>query len=261
MITAGIDVGTRFVKSCVTDGNRVLGTDCREVGRDIDGIIRESYRTARAKASVRRWQVKRVLATGDGYDLVKMADGDMTEAACVARAVHALDPEVRTVIDVGALFIRVMSINEKGGVVESVHNELCAAGSGKFLEVVAGSLEIPFWKISEHVRGAANPYKISSSCAVFAESEIISQVNAGINADDLLAGVVGSVASKVVTLMGKVTGEEEYALIGGVSRIPAFEDVLKQRTDRRFTRLPMDVQAVAAYGAALFAGLSADRVA
>jgi predicted CoA-substrate-specific enzyme activase len=253
MITAGIDVGTRFVKVCLTDGNIILGSSFNEIKRDIEKVVKDTFADALKSGGIKKREVKKTISTGYGAHLVRMAEYPIHDPACIARAAHTLNPTIKTVIDIGALFIRIISINENGFSDAHYENDLCAAGSGKFLEVIANVLEIPFSQISEYCLKAENPYVISSSCAVFAESEIISQINSGANSSDIIAGVVESIVHKATSLLGKSGILEKISLTGGVAKIPAFANALKKSTGKEIVFLPIDPQMMSAYGAALLA--------
>jgi predicted CoA-substrate-specific enzyme activase len=253
MITAGVDVGTRFIKVCVTDGENLRGCACAEMGPHFDAIIRSLLQEARLQAGIGRWDIKKIIATGFGGQLVKKAAYTLGEAVCAAKAAFFFDRDIRTVIDLGGLFITVATI-DKNGFLETTHlNERCAAGSGKFLEMVAEAVGVPFTKISSLASFSDHPYSFSSNCAVFAESEIISRVNAGMKSGDVLAGVIRAIASKVISLMDSAGAEDSIALIGGLSKIPIVGDTVSQLTGRKMITLPIDGQLVSAYGAALIA--------
>jgi predicted CoA-substrate-specific enzyme activase len=253
MITAGVDVGTRFIKVCITDGEKLCGSACAQVGLHFDAIIRALFKEARAQAKVGRWGIEKIIATGFGGHLVKKAAFTIGESACTAKTAFFFNRDIRTVIDMGGLFITVSTIDENGFLETTNVNERCAAGSGKFLEMVADAVDVPFTMISSHVAESTQPYSFSSNCAVFAESEIISQVNAGMKSSDVLAGVIKAVASKAASLIAGAEAKDLIALIGGLSKIPAIKDMLTELTGRRMVSLPIDSQLVAAFGAALIA--------
>jgi (R)-2-hydroxyacyl-CoA dehydratese activating ATPase len=253
MITAGVDVGTRFIKVCVTDGESLCGSACAEMGPHFDAIVRSLLKESRLQAQAGRWEIKKIIATGFGGHLVRKAAYTLGEAACNARAAFFYNRDVRTVIDMGGLFITVSTIDENG-FLETTHvNERCAAGSGKFLEMVAEAVGVPFTMISSLASQSRQPYSFSSNCAVFAESEIISQVNAGMKSSDVLAGVIRAVASKAASLIDGAGAKDSIALVGGLAKIPAVGDILTELTGRKMVTLPIDGQLVAAFGAALIA--------
>ncbi|HOW80972.1 MAG TPA: acyl-CoA dehydratase activase [Spirochaetota bacterium] len=253
MIASGFDIGTRFVKVCIVEGRNVLGYSIEETGKDMRRIIKAAYKRALERSGVKKRAVERRMATGYGSELVRKADAVVPEAPCLARAVHALNPEIRLAVDVGGLFINVTGVGARGFVDGTLTNDKCAAGSGKFLEMVSETLSVPFDSISDMALRSNSPYAINSQCAVFAESEIISQVNGGRSGEDILAGVLKSIVLRAATLVERSDASGMVALCGGISKIPAFR-VLFERTIKSDAYIPpLDPQIIAAYGAALLA--------
>ncbi|MEN6472688.1 MAG: acyl-CoA dehydratase activase [Syntrophaceae bacterium] len=254
MITAGFDIGTRAFKICLVEDTRLLSCVCRLADRNLEQSIRDCYKQLLAGQSLSRRQVNKAIATGYGANLVTYAAYELSEPACLARAAHQFDPGLSTLIDIGALFIRIVKIDENGFLEDSDVNEPCAAGSGKFLELVAEALAVSFEDISTIARRSLRPYAITSTCAVFAESEIISQINAGVASQDILAGALDALVSKVQALLGKA-GDigKKLALTGGVAKIPALREKLATALDKDLIAPPLDPQLIPAYGAALLA--------
>jgi len=259
MIQAGIDVGTRFLKICVAEDGSPPGFACREMrGRFhelYDAVLHEAIADASAKTGtrLRPRDVKRTVATGFGAHLVKKARRTVSDAVSTARGVRAVKPEVRTIVDAGGLFIRVIEIGDTGLPSSVLVNEKCAAGSGRFLETVSAAMGVPFPSISDHAGASTSPVGITSSCAVFAESDIISLLNAGGNTTDILAGVVDSIAAKTVTLIEAAGTGSDIALVGGLALVGAYAASLRRLSGRNIIALPMDPRMAGAYGAALLA--------
>jgi predicted CoA-substrate-specific enzyme activase len=158
------------------------------------------------------------------------------------------------VIDGGALFVRSSTLSPEGHVVDRAVTEKCAAGSGRFLEMVAGSLRVPLEEVSDVASTAATPYRMSNSCAVFAESEVISRVNQGVPGPELLAGILVAIAEKALTLASRSEATPPVVVVGGLGHIPAFMKALGEVLGHQVSVIPMDPQLAAAYGAALIAG-------
>jgi len=254
MITAGFDIGTRAFKICLVEDTRLMAGVCRLADRNLEQSIRHAYKQLLEDQGIHKRHVKKVIATGYGADLVDIAAYELSEPACLARAAYQLDRELDTLIDIGALFIRIVKIDENGYLEDSDVNEPCAAGSGKFLELAAEALAVPFEDISAIAARSLTPYTITSTCAVFAESEIISQINAGVSCEDILAGVLDALVFKVQALLGK-TGAigSKLALTGGVANVPGVRVKLAAVLGKDVIALPLDPQLVPAYGAALLA--------
>lgn len=253
MITAGVDVGTRFIKVCLTDGESLRGSACAEMGPHFDAIIRSLLKEARVQAQVGRWSIEKIIATGFGGHLVKKAAFTLGEAACTAKTAIFFNRDIRTVVDLGGLFITVSTI-DRNGFLETTHvNERCAAGSGKFLEMVTEAVGVPFDRIPSCASQSIQPCSFSSNCAVFAESKIISQVHSGMKSDDVLAGVITAIASKAASLIDGAGAKDTIALIGGLAKISAVREMLASLSGRKMVVLPIDGQLAAAFGAALIA--------
>jgi len=259
MLTAGIDVGTRFIKVAITDGSIMIGSSCMELAADFRGILKSCFQEALTSAGnysstrVRKRHVKKIIATGYGAHLVKQAAYTIDEQFCLARAARILSPSTDTVIDSGGLFIRVVTVNDNGFPMESHVNERCAAGSGRFLEMIASAMNISIHEVSGIASNSKNPYNIVNSCAVFAESDVISQVNAGTCGEDIIAGVINVITSKTITLLESVDAGDEIVLAGGLAKIPAYISSLAHYSKKDINLISIDPQMPAAFGAALTA--------
>ena len=253
MITAGFDIGTRFVKVCIVDRDGLAGHAMAEVDKNIASIINRVYKKALLMAGARRRKVKRIMATGYGSELVRGSCVRIPEPPCIARAVNKLTGARGIAVDVGGLFINVISFDENGLVNDSITNEKCAAGSGKFLEMVSETLEIPIKKVSDMALQSNSPYVINSQCAVFAESEIISQVNSGRSGADIVSGVLKSIVSRTVTLIERNEPSGNITLCGGIPKLAAFRVMFNEMIGEHAYVPEMDSQLITAYGAALLA--------
>ncbi|KQC10144.1 MAG: hypothetical protein APR62_02110 [Smithella sp. SDB] len=253
MITAGFDIGTRVIKACIVDHGKIAGWSKSTLEDRIDKVIKKTYVSALDKAGVKKGKVEKALATGYCSEMLKGKIQPVTEALCIARATHFLDSKIRTVIDIGGLSINITTLNDKGHLQETISNDRCAAGSGKFLEMVSEATEISMSSISSSVNISGKPCNIKSNCAVFAESEVISRINAGHSSNAIIASVLYSIASRAVTLLEKISAPDDMALIGGVSKIGVLRLILEELVARKITELPADPQIISAFGAALLA--------
>jgi (R)-2-hydroxyacyl-CoA dehydratese activating ATPase len=252
VLTLGHDVGTRFVKCCVVADGGLVGSACLQIEERLDGALSRVRRAALAEAGVHRFRIRRSAATGLGA----AAAGRSVPVAvpqCLARVARLQVPRPRTVIDVGGLFIHVAALNEEGRLVEGLQSDRCAAGSGRFLETLAEAAGVPFSELSACAAESRTPYVMTSSCAVFAESETISQANQGVDKRDLLAGALIALAHKVASMAQRLGVTPPVALTGGVARLPAFRSALAAALGQELVLLTVDLQLAPAYGAALFA--------
>src|SRR6056297_1636886 len=179
MITAGIDIGSITAKAVLIEESRILGFRVISTGYNPKQAGESVLDELLQSCSVRRGDIAVVVATGYGRKTVSFADKAITEITCHGAGAHFIDPEVRFIIDIGGQDSKVIRINEAGKVLDFAMNDKCAAGTGRFLEVMARALEANLDDFGEICRKAENPAKISSVCTVFAESEVISLISKG----------------------------------------------------------------------------------
>ena len=253
MYTLGYDIGTRFVKLCLASDGILQDYEITSPGRDIGSSIRDARKKLLTRAGLHSYNIKNSAVTGFGCGFVETIKSKTDLQKCLAKAVYSVDSSARTVIDTGGLFINVVCLGNGGRITDSAENEKCAAGSGRFLETISKALEIPFNMISECVLSAENPLQITSNCSVFAESEVISRVNQGERAADILNGLLHSQVSKIETMLRILNGSGPVAMTGGVAGIKAFRDIFHEKTGMNGIELPFDPGITAAYGAALIA--------
>ncbi len=253
MICAGIDAGSRAIKIAVFDHgqSRLLGTGVADQGVEQVRLVEELYDRTLHEAGVAREAVQAVVATGYGRARVPFANTTITEITCHARGVHHLLPDVRTVIEIGGQDSKVILLEDGGRVRDFSMNDRCAAGTGRFLEVVASRLGVTLPALGALSRGSQRPAVISSTCVVFAETEIIGLLAEGMASADIAAGVQVAIASRVATMAGR-TLTPPVCFTGGVAlqegMIRAVEATLSMPV--RVAPLP---QFTGALGAALLA--------
>ncbi len=228
MLYAGIDAGSRTIKVVLLgeEDGAVLGTAVTSQGVRQGELAEELYDRALREAGLDRADVEVVVATGHGRDAVGCADSTVTEITCHARGVSHVHPEARSVIDIGGQDSKVLRLQDGGRVRDFVMNDRCAAGTGRFLEIVARWLELPIETLGDTAVRAESPSAISSMCAVFAETEIIGLLAAGETPENIAAGVQSSIASRVSAMAGRRI-EPPIFFTGGVALIPGMERTLE----------------------------------
>jgi predicted CoA-substrate-specific enzyme activase len=244
----GIDIGSTASKVVVLDENRVAdafvlptGWNGRETARQIFDILKEKGFA----------ENMRCVATGYGRISVDYADRVITEITCHGKGGFALFGQDGTIVDIGGQDTKVIHIRD-GQVADFLMNDKCAAGTGKFIEVMANRLGTDlaeFYALAQ----TGTPVSISSMCTVFAESEVIGHIGAGKPRADIAAGVIDSVASRVSNLVTRFGIQGELHLTGGLCDSPYFLEILSQKTNRTVTTHPM-ARYAGALGAALAAG-------
>jgi len=233
-VTAGIDVGSGAVKAIVMkiEGGReqILG---RAVGRirrrEVAAVVDEAFHRAVDQAGVEALDY--VATTGEGED-IPFSTGHFYGMTTHARGALFLDPRARAVLDVGALHARAVSMDERGKVLGYKMTSQCASGSGQFLENIARYLGVSLGEVGELSRSAAKPEKVSSICAVLAETDVINMVSRGISTPDILRGIHESMAGRFARLLRSLGAEGVVLVSGGlagdVGLLAATEDALKK---------------------------------
>ena len=254
MIFAGIDIGSTTTEAVFADENRNLLASSRvDTGYELDRAADRAVDICCEQSGVKREDFTFCVSTGYGRDLVSFADTQFTEIACHAKGANLLFPEARGVIDIGGQDSKAISINASGGIVDFAMNDKCAAGTGRFLEVMARIMNLEIGEMGRLSLQAKQDVKISSICTVFAESEVISLLaKKTYEPYDIMMGIHSSVVRRVYMLVQKARLEPPIVMTGGVAKnvgvIAAFERLLGTKM-----LIPDDPQMVGAIGAAVLA--------
>jgi (R)-2-hydroxyacyl-CoA dehydratese activating ATPase len=253
MMYAGIDAGSRAIKVVLidADASRIIAKAQADQGIEQDRLACELFEKTLADNGIQRSDVRRIVATGYGRNAIHIADTTITEITCHAVGVRHLVPEVRTIIDIGGQDSKLVRLDGNGKVRDFAMNDRCAAGTGRFLELVAGRLGIPVGNLGAMASRSSNPAAISSMCVVFAETEIIGLLSCGRAGDDIVAGVQNAIASRIVAMAGRSV-ERPIIFTGGVARISGMETALRIALAQPISISP-EPQMTGALGAALLA--------
>jgi (R)-2-hydroxyacyl-CoA dehydratese activating ATPase len=253
MITAGVDIGSVATKGLVLHDGRVLATALRSTGSRPKLTAETVLEEALSRAGRARAEVQSIVSTGYGRRVVEFGDRTITEiSACGLGARFLGSPRgpVRTVIDLGGQDIKVIALGPDGGVEDFLMNDKCAAGTGRFLEVIAQALEVPLEDLGELSLRSGRPVVIDAACTVFAESEVISLLARDTAKEDILAGIHRSIADRIAALAGKLALREIVTFNGGGARNPGLVAALESKLGVQL-HVPKDPQYVNALGAAL----------
>ncbi len=253
MITAGLDIGTRYAKAVILGDDGVLGTQINLVDDTVQKVSKKILKRALKKAGESKRRLSGMAITGYGRKGVKLTKQGFPGSLCIAKGIHYMNSNIRIVLDVGGLITQVVQIGEDGSVNDYLENEKCASGSGRFLELVAEALEVDIDRIGPLSLDSGQPLPLSSQCVVFAESEVINHVNAGEEPADILAGLHRSIAERVASLAKKLSFTPPVALVGGVAKNTGVVHFLEDTLESSLQPLTQDPQIVAALGAALLA--------
>ncbi len=252
MISAGIDAGSRTIKVVLWDAaaGRILGAGIADQGVRQQALVAGLFQRVLRRAGVGRRRVGRVTATGWGRDGVAFADAAVTEITCQARGVRQLHPGARTVVDIGGQDCKFLRLDAEGAVQDFVMSDRCAAGTGRFLEVLAARLEIPLGRLGDPAARPAKPAAINSTCVVFAETEIIGLMAFGERPEAIAAGVRQAVARRIAAMAGRQV-VRPVLFTGGVALVPGMARALAAALGHPVT-VARRAQLTAALGAALF---------
>jgi predicted CoA-substrate-specific enzyme activase len=250
---AGVDVGSTQTKAVVVDEKGVItGRALLPTGANVVQAAERAFREALRAGDVHEEDVGFVVGTGYGRYRVEFGDTQITEIVCHARGAAQMFPATETVLDMGGQDTKAIRIRPGGDVVDFCMNDKCAAGTGRFLQSAAAALELDLEQLGPTALRGLRPVNISTTCTVFAESEVLSWLARGKKIEDILLGVHRSIASRSIALLRRVGIEGEITFTGGVTLNNAMVSVLE---DMLHTPLNVSEEShyMGAIGAALFA--------
>lgn len=252
MVTAGIDVGTKFTKVILLKNGKVVGRGYVLSGFDQKQAVEEAFNQALNEANLRKEDVEKIVATGAGKELVSFADSTITEVGAAARGAASIFPEARTVVDIGAEEGRVLKMNESGKVMDFVLNDKCAAGAGSFLESMSRALEVPLEEMGLLALKASKAVPMNAQCVVFAESEVVSLIHAKKSKAEISKSIHEALAGRISSMLRRIGLQKEVALIGGLAKNPGIVQALEEELEVKVL-LPEEPDFVSALGAAIVA--------
>jgi (R)-2-hydroxyacyl-CoA dehydratese activating ATPase len=251
--TAGVDVGSTQTKAIVIDEEkRIAGRALLDTGSNVLAAAEQAFAQALDAAKVEEEEVEFVVGTGYGRYRVTFGNTQVTEISCHARGAVHMFPATRTVIDMGGQDTKAIRVRASGEIVDFCMNDKCAAGTGRFLGAAATALAIPLDQLGPTALRAERPVRISTTCTVFAESEVLSWVGKGKKIEDILQGVHQSIAARSIGLLRRVGVEEEITFTGGVARNIGMIEALQKGLGTKLN-VSDDSHYIGALGAALFA--------
>ena len=252
MYTMGVDVGSASSKVVILeDGIRVVVQKVVQLGTGSSGpqrVLEEAF----AESGLRMEDMTRVVATGYGRFSFEQADRQVSEISCHAKGIHHLVPSARTIIDIGGQDAKAIKLDDKGGVSQFFMNDKCAAGTGRFIDVMARVLEVTISEMQDYDAKATGVAPISSVCTVFAESEVISQLSQNTPKENIIAGVHASVAVKACGLAHRGGVVPDVVMSGGVAQNAGVVRAISRELKQPVIVAP-NPQVAGALGAALYA--------
>lgn len=249
----GIDFGSTTAKTVILDlKGRIVAARVSHMGAVSGDGVKDSVKGALEDAGLTQEDMGRTVSTGYGRRMLDIADKNFTEITCHARGAVAMVPDARLVIDIGGQDSKVISVDTNGLVAQFAMNDRCAAGTGKFLEALARAMEVPLDDMGDIALEATQALKISSMCATFAETEVISLLAEGQTKPDVLGAVHAAIAARTLGLVGRVGKKGPVVMTGGVARNPAAVHHIEKALGMPLI-LPESPQIAGALGAALIA--------
>jgi len=246
---AGIDVGSTMTKAVVLNKGLVasiIGPTGPEQRRLANKVMEEAVR----RASLSFQAITYIVSTGYGRINVPFADRQFTEISCHAKGIVHLFPNAKTIIDIGGQDIKAIKIDAAGKTTDFVMNDKCAAGSGRFIEVIADTLGVPLDKVGDLSLQSENPAKISNICTIWAQQEVAASLAQGLPISDLLAGVHHSLADRICRMVNRLIVEEEVIVTGGGAKNKGLLKALSEQLGHEIL-VPEEPLITGALGAAL----------
>ena len=249
----GVDVGSTQTKAVIVDDSgRITGRALLDTGANVVVAAERAFQAALADGRLQEQEVSCVAGTGYGRYRVTFGDLQVTEISCHGRGAVHMFPGTRTVVDMGGQDTKAIRVGPAGEIVDFCMNDKCAAGTGRFLGAAAAALEIPLDELGATALRGDRPVAISTTCTVFAESEVLSWLSRGKRIEDILAGVHKSIVARSMGLMRRVGIEPEITFTGGVSKNEGVRTALVAALGAPIN-VSDDSPFMGALGAALFA--------
>jgi len=218
MLTLGIDIGSTTTKAVILkNGTEIVASSVSAVAVGTRGVF-DAVDLAFHDSGITPEDISCIVATGYGREMYRNADHRISELTCHAIGAYQLIPGIRTIVDIGGQDAKVIYLNDQGQMTGFVMNDKCAAGTGRFLDVMANILTLNVSQLADIAEKSGNPVRISNTCTVFAESEVISRLAGGAEIPDVVAGICESVASRVAMLAKRNPVVKDVCMTGGVAQ-------------------------------------------
>ncbi len=254
MIVAGCDIGSLTAKAILMEDDKIISSAVIRAKSKPSAAAQEVIQTALNQAGHEYEDIACLVGTGYGRSQIPAVDRVESEIACHARGAHHLVPSARMVIDIGGQDAKAMCIDVDGRVAQYRYNDKCASGTGRFLEIMAQALEIPLAEMGAIADQATEKLMITSQCVIFAETEVISLVNAGKRTADILNALHRAMAKRVAALARSIGLAEDVVMTGGVAKNKGIYSALGEALNLKIKPLNgSDPQLIGALGAALYA--------
>jgi len=251
-IYGGVDIGSLSSEAVLLAADGIVAYSVMNTGANPQKAARKCLEEALEKAGMETTAISAVVATGYGRIRVPFAAKEITEITCHARGAHFLFPGTRTVIDIGGQDSKVITLDDRGRVTDFIMNDKCAAGTGRFLEVMAAVLETDLEEMGPRSLKARKGVPISSMCTVFAESEVISLIAEGYPCEEIMRGLHEAISRRIFRMAKRLRVRKEITFSGGVAKNRGIGETIQALFGQRMN-IPQEPQITGALGAALCA--------
>jgi len=248
-----MDVGARTVKIVILRDQRIVGKGVATAGLEADRAAEKAWEEALKEAGISKADISKVFATGSRRGEVGGFDDEVSEVVADGRAINKVNPEIRTVLDVGAEEGRAIKINSEGRVLEFAVNDKCAAGAGAFIEAMARAMQVSTEEFGALSLQSVKTIPINAQCVIFAESEVVSLVHEETDRADICKAIDDAISDRLTSMARRVQVQPGVALVGGAARGVGLQRSLTTGLQLDELFVPDDPEFVGAYGAAVIA--------
>ncbi len=253
MITAGCDIGSLTAKAVILNEKKILGSHVMRVLNNPQDSAVKVMDMAGEKAGISLDDIKFCVGTGYGRNKIPFVNESISEIACHGKGAQWLVPKVKTVIDIGGQDCKVAKLDENGELLNFATNDKCAAGTGRFLEVMSKLLNVPLDDFGTLSEASRKTLHFSSTCTVWVQQEVIHLVNEEVPVEDIVAAINSAMAGRIAILANRAGVEKEVCMTGGVAKNDGVLRNLEKNLKIRIRKIKVDPQIVGALGAAIFA--------
>ncbi len=254
MYVAGCDVGSLSAKAVIMKNGDIIASHVIYARPDPEESAQSVMEKTLEKAGLSLEDVAYCVSTGYGRESVPFADSMESEIVCHGKGAKWCMPSVHMAIDIGGQDAKAIRVDDEGNIVRYAYNDRCASGTGRFIEVMAAAMDIPLEKMGELSARSTDPVMLSNQCVVFAETEIVSLVNAGKPIPDIVHGLHNALANRVGAMARGIEIQREVTMTGGVAKNPGMVAALEEAIGVDIVKSEIDPQIMGALGAALLAG-------
>lgn len=250
---AGIDVGSLTGKAVILEDGKILSSAVIHVKRNPIVTSTEVYNLALGKLGLKLDDIAFCVGTGYGREKIPFAQKSLSEISCHGKGAHSCNSAIRTIIDVGGQDCKVITLDDRGDLKDFAMNEKCAAGTGRYLELMAALLNLSLDELGNISLKSRTPITLTSVCSIYAQAEILQFISQKARKEDVAAGINKAMAERVSSMTKKLILQEKMAVTGGVAKNQGVVQNLEHILGIKFTPLPVDPQIIGALGAAYIA--------